>query len=508
MAKHAWLFLVCVAAFALGCTDLDLKDDERNLQLDGGGDGSVDESAGGSGGSSGAGGSGGSDGGGSGGSSGNGGSSGSGGSAGSGGSGGSEPPRRCEDGCDDGLVCTSDACDEDSGECVYEITTGCMIAGACIEELAFDPANDCQRCVPGTARDQYSPVAEGTLCTSDDPMRIFLECDGAGACGKNYCDQYDCWEIPPTGQTQCVLNGSAAACPGLAGSSGCGSTRGCGQDAQYPDGVAREYTTSTVGSDVLVTDSHTGLVWQGEAHDCDPAEGTFCTFNEADLFCFNSNYGGESDWRLPSVYELLDLIAPGHYMPATLFTDSDYPEGWQVWSSTLNATNDDEAYIVTYQAGANAPSFEHTNPAAAARCVLGATSTRDSTERFLELGEGAETYALDRSTGLIWQTVSTPSLDWYEALAHCEGLTYADQTDWRLPDFQELLSLHDLSRTALPTTSLPGGASETLWSSSRSPFAAGIGDTSYPVIFDGTLLITPFLPQTSAEYGARCVRDF
>jgi hypothetical protein len=209
------------------------------------------------------------------------------------------------------------------------------------------------------------------------------------------------------------------------------------------------------------------------------------------------------------VYELLDLIAPGHYMPATLFTDSDYPEGWQVWSSTPNATNAVlEAYIVTYQAGANAPSFERTNPAAAARCVLGATSTRDSTERFVELGDGAETYALDRSTGLIWQTVSTPSLGWYEALAHCEGLTYADQTDWRLPDFQELVSLHDLSRTALPTTSLPGGASEILWSSSHSPFEAGIGDTSYPVIFDGTLLITPFLPQTSMEYSARCVRDF
>lgn len=53
----------------------------------------------------------------------------------------------------------------------------------------------------------------------------------------------------------------------------------------------------------------------------------------------------------------------------------------------------------------------------------------------------------DNGTGLIWQQQDDgQTRTWEGAIAYCEGLSLANQTDWRLPNIKELESITDDSR--------------------------------------------------------------
>jgi len=53
----------------------------------------------------------------------------------------------------------------------------------------------------------------------------------------------------------------------------------------------------------------------------------------------------------------------------------------------------------------------------------------------------------DNVTGLIWQQQDDgQAKKWEGAIAYCEGLSLANQTDWRLPNIKELESITDDSR--------------------------------------------------------------
>jgi hypothetical protein len=56
---------------------------------------------------------------------------------------------------------------------------------------------------------------------------------------------------------------------------------------------------------------------------------------------------------------------------------------------------------------------------------------------------------LDNLTGLIWARNANMggAMTWSNAVAYCEGLTYGGQSDWRLPNRRELMSLIDDSRS-------------------------------------------------------------
>jgi hypothetical protein len=65
----------------------------------------------------------------------------------------------------DAYTCTSDTCS--TGTCTHPVTTGCLIAGACIASGANDPANDCKSCQPATSTTVYSNKTNGTACAAD-----------------------------------------------------------------------------------------------------------------------------------------------------------------------------------------------------------------------------------------------------------------------------------------------------------------------------------------------------
>ena len=91
---------------------------------------------------------------------------------------------------------------------------------------------------------------------------------------------------------------------------------------------------------------------------------------------------------------------------------------------------------------------------------------------------------------------------WAAATAACEGSSYANFTDWRLPNVRELMSIVNYQNfsPAINSTYFPGTVSSGYWSSST--YAS---DTSYAwfVIFnDGGVYVN----SKSVNHYVRCVR--
>ncbi|MFO8071460.1 MAG: DUF1566 domain-containing protein [Polyangia bacterium] len=76
--------------------------------------------------------------------------------------------------------------------------------------------------------------------------------------------------------------------------------------------------------------------------------------------------------------------------------------------------------------------------------ALAAATALATAPRWVVETQSGDTFVADAATGLEWQQVSTNGMvSWKDALAHCEGLSFAGHDDWRLPDVVELSTLVD-----------------------------------------------------------------
>jgi len=95
-----------------------------------------------------------------------------------------------------------------------------------------------------------------------------------------------------------------------------------------------------------VTDSATGLTWQqGDAQN----DGSGRTWEQAIVYCEELSLADRTDWRLPSVRELVSIVADSRHSPAI---DPAFScRSSHYWSSSNLTVNPDQAWYVHFNLG-------------------------------------------------------------------------------------------------------------------------------------------------------------
>jgi len=265
----------------------------------------------------------------------------------------------------------------------------------------------------------------------------------------------DC-PIPDTGQTRCYDDSKEITCPSP-------GEDFYGQDAQYASNL-HSYTLLSGG--IMVQDNVTGLVWENKTDDgsvrdrdniynWDDAQSVFiATLN-------SQNFGGYSDWRLPTVKELSAIVDSNILYPGPVVNTDYFPNtvSGSYWSSTISAYDPDDAWYVYLSYGLvyyGGKSYYHY-----VRAVRGGQSSNN----FVLNVDGTVT---DTATGLMWQKETAPgAYTWQEALAYCEDLIlpFGGYSDWRLPSRNELQSIVDYVRHSPSTHPFFNTVLSNYWSS-------------------------------------------
>ncbi|MBI5676060.1 MAG: DUF1566 domain-containing protein [Nitrospirae bacterium] len=240
-----------------------------------------------------------------------------------------------------------------------------------------------------------------------------------------WASQASAFYLPDTGQTKCYQSVSPYAEIPCAGT---------GQDGEYDINPM-----SFTDNGDTITDNNTGLMWQkGDnpyVYNWYQASGTYDYYYNPTPYdvCGDLTTGNYSDWRLPTIKELVTLINysydvfPYHYWSSTtLAGDNYFDEAWYVdfWEGLVNIES--ESYYYNY-----------------VRCVRGGE---------LDFGNFADNHdgtITDYLTGLMWQQGELGDMTWASAISYCENLELpsgSGQTDWRLPNIKELISITDFTR--------------------------------------------------------------
>ncbi len=282
------------------------------------------------------------------------------------------------------------------------------------------------------------------------------------------------YPIVDTGQTDCYNDSDQIACPSQGESF-------YGQDGNY-SGNQSSYTLSSDG--LTVYDNVTGLTWTRSPDldgDGDIDADDKLTFGNSQAYpdTLNSqNYGGYSDWRLPTMKELYSLMNFTGTDPsgpetsgAVPFIDTDYFDfaygdtnaderliDAQFWSSNAYVgnvfVNQSAAFGLNLADGRikGYPTAGYVVKSNYVYFVRGNTSY--GINNFTDNNDGTVT---DRATGLMWsQDDNGAGVNWEEALSWVEqknAENYLGYGDWRLPNAKEMQSILDYTRAPDVTNS-------------------------------------------------------
>ncbi|MBW8191930.1 DUF1566 domain-containing protein [Neiella marina] len=262
-----------------------------------------------------------------------------------------------------------------------------------------------------------------------------------------------------------------------------------GQDAHY-QGAPFSFAISN--QQQTVVDTNTNLTWQRV-----PAEQRM-SWQQAGDYCQGLTLADKSDWRLPTVKELVsieDFSEGWPYLNTDVFSlgDQEIGKHLQFWSSnfyhigtthggaeTAFGVNFGTGHVKGYPTGDGdnqrmppPPKRERASGEVALKGADGET-TGDSSDKgnsahqrrkprgnpayklvrcvqgdeygvnqFVDNHDGTVT---DLATGLMWMKQdSGQALDWQQALDYAEDLMVAGYTDWKLPNIKELQSIVDYS---------------------------------------------------------------
>ena len=260
-------------------------------------------------------------------------------------------------------------------------------------------------------------------------------------------------------QSKCYNNTQEITCPNV-------GEAFYGQDAQFAH-PNPAYAKSSDG--LSVKDNVTGLTWQ-QSHD----SGTYYwAETQAVIDKMNKqNYGGYSDWRVPSIKELYSIWNGSTGWPYidTTYFDIKYTDEQDLshaifWSSDKytgvlgnisdghgEAAGDEVAFGVNFGTGHIKSYSISAGPKHLVRAVRG--NLAYGINILQNDNDGAIS---DLATGLMWQKSDNGSgLNWENALAYVQkqnNANYLGHNDWRLPNSKELQSIVDYKRSPYATNS-------------------------------------------------------
>ena len=307
--------------------------------------------------------------------------------------------------------------------------------------------------------------------------------------------------LPDTGQTKCYDNTQEITCPQP-------GEPFYGQDSQYIT-TPQSYTKLDAnGNDLpndapwpwsMVRDNVTGLIWEmktddGSIHDKDNIYwyeniygGDILDVDDFISLLNAAQFGGYSDWRVPTIKELISIVNRDTFVPTinTLYfpnTESDYA----YWSSTILAYDQYRVCVGSFTMG-GVSTLDRYDHITHVRAVRGRPF--GPFDNYIDNGDGTVT---DIDTGLMWEQESaTVIYTWERALHHCDTLSHAGYYDWRLPNANELHSLVDYTRYNPSINPVfPNTASNFYWSSDTPAYSYYYTWAYYVDFLRGMMAIT------------------
>jgi hypothetical protein len=274
-----------------------------------------------------------------------------------------------------------------------------------------------------------------------------------------------------------------------------------GQDAQFTH-TTPVYTLSSDGK--TVKDEVTGLTWQ-KSYD----SGTYYWASIQTVVdnLNNQNYGGYSDWRVPTIKELYSLwdASVGWPYIDTDYFDITYTSEQELSHAIFWSTDKYTGVMGNISANGETPGAElafgvnfgtghiksysiKVGPKHQVRCVRGNLSY--GVNLFQNNNDGTIS---DLATGLMWQQNDNGSgIDWEDALAYAKmqnNANYLGHNDWRLPNAKELQSLVDYKRSPYATNTANVGPAINALFSCTSILNDG-GKADYPYYWTSTSAIS------------------
>lgn len=236
-----------------------------------------------------------------------------------------------------------------------------------------------------------------------------------------------------------------------------------GEDNDYNDHIP----TYQNNGDGTITDTVTGLMWQA-------VDGGEMKIEDAIHYCDTLSLAGYSNWRLPTAQEAFSVLDLQNANPAmnTFYFPNTNAEYW--WTSERQANDTNKIWVTNAGGGIGNHSRLETISAGGtkyfhARAVRDMVPPPTIPSRFTDNGDSTIT---DNLTQLIWQKFPTSTAQtWEQALIYAEGLTYANNSDWRLPNIKELQSLNDetLIQPSVTTPYFQNLGVNKFWSSTTLP---------------------------------------
>lgn len=222
---------------------------------------------------------------------------------------------------------------------------------------------------------------------------------------------------------------------------------------------------------------------------------TLFTFADANAHCLGLTLDGKTDWRLPTMQELLSIVDFGAFNPATNSSAFTPTGAVRHWSSTYDQTG--FRRVLNSSDGSLLRALE-TNTERV-RCVR-SNGQNALISVFKDNGDGSVT---DLATSLIWQqTNNILSLSQAGATTYCLNLVMAGSRNWRLPEIKELGSLIDfrLVSPVIDTQVFPTPRFQLYWTSSST---ASNPSRAWFVDFESGFLFSALKSQLN---NVRCVR--